>query len=63
MAIRVEPNNLFATYKSQNELMDYFDKHSGSEKALLIMGAMLMNNLIAHCINTSADEAEQHGDK
>lgn len=48
----VAPNPLFATYETPEEPQAYFDMHTGSDKAMLMMGAVLMNNCIAHQLNT-----------
>ena len=39
---------LFKTFKTQKELIDYFNMHIPEERRLLYMGAAFMNNLIAH---------------
>ena len=39
---------LFRTFKTQKELIDYFNMHIPEERRLLYMGAAFMNNLIAH---------------
>jgi len=39
---------LFRTFKTQKELIDYFNMHTPEERRLLWMGAAFMNNLIAH---------------
>ena len=45
----IQKNNLFATYKTQKELHEYFRSHTGeNETFLLTLGAALMWNTIAH---------------
>ena len=39
---------LFRTFKTQKELIDYFNMHTPEERRLLYMGAAFMNNLIAY---------------
>ena len=39
---------LFRTFKTQKELIDYFNMHIPEERRLLYMGAAFMNNLIVH---------------
>jgi len=53
----IKKNNLFATYKTQKELHEYFQSHTGtSETFLLTLGAGLMWNTIAHLIQQQQDE-------
>ena len=53
----IKKNNLFATFKTQEELHEYFQSHTGrGETFLLTLGAALM-------WNTIADELEQDQDK
>ena len=49
--MKIEKNNLFATFKTSKELADYFNQHIPEERRLLWMGAAFMNNLIAHILN------------
>ena len=45
----IQKNNLFATFKTQEELHEYFRSHTGrGETFLLTLGAALMWNTIAH---------------
>jgi len=47
----IEKNNLFATFKTQEELHEYFRSHTGeNETFLLTLGAALMWNTIAHML-------------
>jgi len=39
---------LFRTFKTQKELIDYFNMHTPEERRLLYMGAAFMINLIVH---------------
>ena len=53
----IQKNNLFATYKTQKELHEYFQSHTGKgETFLLTLGAALMWNTIAHLIEQEQDE-------
>ena len=52
----IKKNNLFATFKTQEELHEYFQSHTGrGETFLLTLGAALMWNTIAHEL-----EQDQH---
>ena len=45
----IQKNNLFATFETQEELQEYFNRHTGKgETFLLTLGAALMWNTIAH---------------
>jgi|TARA_B100000073_G_C23456825_1_gene461644 hypothetical protein len=49
--MKIQKNNLFATYKTQRELHEYFNAHTGpGETFLLTLGAGLMWNTIAHIL-------------
>ena len=53
----IQKNNLFATYKTQKELHEYFQSHTGKgETFLLTLGAALMWNSIALLIEQEQDE-------
>ena len=41
---------LFATYKTQEELQDYFSQYSGNEAFLLQLGSNLTWNWFAHIL-------------
>ena len=51
-------NGMFHTYENPQDLWDYFEKHSSTEKQMLYMGAMLMNNLMAAQLNGKYVEVE-----
>ena len=42
---------MFATYKTPEELQNYFSNFSGSEHFTIMLGAMLMQNHIANNFN------------
>ena len=42
---------MFATYKTPEELQNYFSNFSGSEHFTIMLGAMLMQNHIAYNFN------------
>lgn len=48
-------SNLFHTYKSKEELYEYFDSHAPRERMMLHVGASLMMNLIVHVMVTECD--------
>ena len=53
----IQKNNLFATYKTQKELHEYFNSFTGKgESFLLTLGAALMWNTIAHLIEQEQDK-------
>ena len=49
--LKLKPSNLFATYKTENELHNYFKKFNGSEGYLVWLGAMLLKNHIVYNYN------------
>lgn len=53
----LEINEMFATFETMKDLQDYFDMHTGQEKALLYRGAMHMWNHIAHIQNNKTPPA------
>ena len=56
----IQKNNLFATYKTQRELHEYFNGHTGpGETFLLTLGAGLMWNTIAHELEQDQDKRWQ----
>ena len=46
--MNIKSNGMFHTYKTMDELQDYFEKFNGTEKQMLYMGAMLMMNHLSH---------------
>ena len=54
--IKIQGNNLFATFKTEKELKDYIESHSlAEERRLLWLGVMFGSNYIAHHVNTTFD--------
>jgi len=49
---------LIYTYKTQEDLIKYFDTHSGTEKAMLYLGSALTWNMLAHMLENQDDEPE-----
>ena len=47
---------LFRTFKTQKELIDYFNQFIPEERRLLYMGAAFMNNLIVHHLDENQKE-------
>jgi len=54
MKAKIEKNGLFRTFKTTQEMVDYFEMFLPEEKKLLYMGAGFMNNLIAHHLEQNA---------
>ena len=52
--IKLQGSNLFATFKTEQELKDYIEGHSlAEERRLLWLGVMFGGNYIAHQVNTT----------
>ena len=45
---KLKKHALVHTYKTEKELNEYMDRHHGTEKFLIYMGAALCWNMIAH---------------
>ena len=45
---KLKKHALIHTYKTEKELNEYMDRHHGTEKFLIYMGAALCWNMIAH---------------
>ena len=45
---KLKKQALIHTYKTEKELNEYMDRHHGTEKFLIYMGAALCWNMIAH---------------
>ena len=55
MAVKLETNKMFRTFKSQQELTDYIESHIPEEKRLLWLGAMFGMNFVANQVNETFD--------
>jgi len=54
--MKIEKNNLFATYETQEELFKYINSMTGHrESYLMALGAGLMWNTIAHMLNEETE--------
>ena len=54
--IKLEISNLFATFKTQEELKNYIESHSlPEERRLLWLGVMFGSNHLAHIVNETFD--------
>ena len=54
--IKLEISNLFATFKTQEELRNYIESHSvAEERRLLWLGVMFGSNYVAHQVNETFD--------
>ena len=54
--IKLEISNLFATFKTQEELKNYIENHNlAEERRLLWLGVMFGSNYVAHQVNTTFD--------
>lgn len=56
MPLNIQPHGMFHTPKSQEELLGWIEKHSGSEKAVAMTAAMMTWNYLAGVV------AEYQGD-
>ena len=56
MSIKLQGSNLFATFKTQEELKNYIESHNlPEERRLLWLGVMFGSNHLAHVVNTTFD--------
>ena len=54
--IKLEISNLFATFKTQEELKNYIENHNlPEERRLLWLGVMFGSNYVAHQVNETFD--------
>jgi len=54
--IKLQGSNLFATFKTQEELKNYIESHSvAEERRLLWLGVMFGSNHLAHIVNETFD--------
>ena len=64
MSIKLEISNLFATFKTQEELKNYIENHNlPEERRLLWLGVMFGSNYVAHQVNTTFDLKYKKGKK
>ena len=59
--IKLKENKMFATYRTPEELQNYFSKFSGSEHFTIMLGAMLMQNHIAYNFNLIEKKGGKNG--
>ena len=59
--IKLKENKMFATYKTPEELQNYFSNFSGSEHFCVTLGAMLMQNHIAYNFNLIEKKGGKNG--
>ena len=53
--VKLEPNKMFVTFKTQKEATDYIEMHIPEEKRLLWMGFMFGCNYTANQVNETFD--------
>ena len=46
--MKLEKNNFVVTFKTQDEVVEYFNRHIPEERRLLWLGFFIANNFIAH---------------
>ena len=46
--MKLQKNNLVVTFKTQEEIAEYFDSHISSEKSLLWLGFFIAINHVSH---------------
>ena len=46
--MKIKKNNFVVTFKTEEEVVEYFDMHTPEERRLLWMGFFIANNFIAH---------------
>ena len=55
---KLQKTKIFATCETLEDLYSYFELHIPEERRLLLMGAGLMWNTIAHMLENQDDEPE-----
>ena len=56
MGIKLQGSNLFATFKTQEELKNYVENYNlPEERRLLWLGVMFGSNYVAHQVNETFD--------
>ena len=56
MSIKLQGSNLFATFKTQEELKNYIENYNlPEERRLLWLGVMFGSNHLAHIVNETFD--------
>ena len=45
--MKIEKNNFVVTFKTEDEVLEYFKMHNGEEQRLLWLGFFIANNYIA----------------
>ena len=46
--MKLGKNNFVVTFKTEDEVLEYFKMHNGEEQRLLWLGFFIANNFIAH---------------
>ena len=54
--MKLQKNNFVVTFKTQEEIVKYFDSHISSEKSLLWLGFFIAVNHISHKIEADGLE-------
>ena len=54
--MKLEKNNFVVTLKTQEEIVEYFDRHISTEKSLLWLGFFIAVNHISHKIEADGLE-------
>ena len=64
MSIKLQGSNLFATFKTQEELKNYIENYNlPEERRLLWLGVMFGSNHLAHIVNETFDLKYKKGKK
>ena len=62
--VKLSGSNLFATFKTQEELRNYIESHNlPEERRLLWLGVMFGSNHLAHIVNETFDLTYKKGKK
>ena len=51
MSIKLETNNFVITFETQEEVIEYINRHIPNEKSLLWLGFMIGSNYVANQVN------------
>ena len=59
--MKLEKNNFVVTFKTQDEVVEYFNRHIPEEQRLLWLGFFIANNYIAQRLEDEKIELKKKG--
>ena len=57
--MKIEKNNFVVTFKTEDEVVEYFKMHNAEEQRLLWLGFFIANNYIAQRLEDDGMELEK----